>query len=253
MSLSFRFVLVCVVVQIAGVGGAAWEGAPATSGVATNMERVLVSMSGGRSSGTVQVERGGPGLDEQSEVSDRMLWREVSAGSHAAFREFFHRHLRAVWNHAYRLTGSADVAEDLASITFLTAWRKRAQVVLVHDSALPWLFTIAGNAARDERRSTARRDRLVRRMRSGVAVPDHAEAVASQMDDQDRGRRLAEAVGRLPAAQRRVVELCLLGELPQSEVAAVLGVTEMTVRSNLARARARLRTMVKRAGSDDCA
>jgi RNA polymerase sigma-70 factor (ECF subfamily) len=178
-------------------------------------------------------------------MSDGSLWEQVAGGSHGAFKVFFQRHLRRVWNHAYRLTGSWDAAEDLASLTFLTAWRKRAQVVLVRDSALPWLFTIVGNLARDEHRSAVRRDRLARRLHTVDSAPDHAESVAERLDDQLRGRRLVDALQRLPRAQRRIVELCIMGELPQSEAAAVLGIAETTVRSNLARARTRLRALAE--------
>lgn len=180
-----------------------------------------------------------------AEASDASLWDQVAAGSHAAFKVFFRRHLRMVWNHAYRLTGSWDAAEDLASLTFLTAWRKRTQVVLVRDSALPWLFTIVGYLARDEHRSAVRRDRLAKRLQAANPTPDHAESVVERLDDQGRGRRLVDAVQRLPRAQRRIVELCIMGELSQSEAAAVLGITETTVRSNLSRARTRLRALVE--------
>jgi RNA polymerase sigma-70 factor (ECF subfamily) len=49
------------------------------------------------------------------------------------------------------------------------------------------------------------------------------------------------AVARLPKAERRVVELCLLGDLSTSDAAEVLGVAESTVRAHVSRARARLR------------
>src|SRR4051812_19156116 len=86
---------------------------------------------------------------------DRALWDKASGGDEAAFSELFERHAEAVWNHAYRLTGSWSAAEDLTSNTFLTAWRRRADVTLIRDSALPWLYTVAGNAARDEYRGAS--------------------------------------------------------------------------------------------------
>nr|CTQ92247.1 sigma factor [Kibdelosporangium sp. MJ126-NF4] len=166
----------------------------------------------------------------------------MSAGSHAAFEVLFRRHLRAVWNYAYRLSGSADVAEDLTSNAFLTAWRKRKQVVLIRESAQPWLLTVVGNLARDEYKSARRRLRLIRRAPPPVPVPDHSESTVARLDDRQRYLETLSAIRRLPSAQRQAVELCLLGELPQAEAAEILGVSVGTVRSHISRARARLRT-----------
>ncbi|WP_410569193.1 RNA polymerase sigma factor [Amycolatopsis sp. cmx-4-61] len=178
-------------------------------------------------------------------VDDRDLWNRASEGDEAAFSELFERHAEAVWNHAYRLTGSWTAAEDLTSNTFLTAWRRRAEVTLVRDSALPWLYTVAGNAARDEHRGARRRLRLLRKMPDAPVVSDHAEAVAERLDGERRLREIVEAVRTLPKAQREVVELCLLGEVSAADAAALLSVAEVTVRAHLSRARARLRTLLE--------
>ncbi|WP_242583688.1 RNA polymerase sigma factor [Amycolatopsis sp. 195334CR] len=173
---------------------------------------------------------------------DTELWRRAALGDQDAFAELFERHVQAVWNHAYRLTGSWSVAEDLASATFLTAWRKRGEVTLVNESALPWLYTVAGNLARTEHRGSVRRLRLVRRAGPEPVADDHADAVVDRLAASDRVRELAAAVAALPRAQRRVVELCLLGELPVPDAAELLGLAEPSVRAHLSRARARLRT-----------
>ncbi|MFI5590772.1 RNA polymerase sigma factor [Amycolatopsis sp. NPDC051758] len=189
-------------------------------------------------------------MSSQTEVpveqaGDRELWDRAAGGDEGAFAELFERHAAAVWNHAYRLTGSWSGAEDLTSTTFLTAWRRRADVTLVRDSALPWLYTVAGNAARDEYRGARRRLRLLRKIHDPPVVSDHADAVAEQLDGEQRLRQVVEAVRTLPKAQREVVELCLLGELSIADAAALLTVAEVTVRSHLSRARARLRSLLE--------
>jgi DNA-directed RNA polymerase specialized sigma24 family protein len=45
------------------------------------------------------------------------------------------------------------VAEDLTSVVFLEAWRRRAEVELERDLALPWLLGVAMNVLRNRRRS----------------------------------------------------------------------------------------------------
>jgi RNA polymerase sigma-70 factor (ECF subfamily) len=150
-----------------------------------------------------------------------------------------------VWNHAYRLSGSRTGAEDLASATFLTAWRRRAEVTLVRDSALPWLYTVAANLARSEYRSATRFGRAVRRLEVVESVADHADAVAGRIDDDRRLRAVLAEVRRLPRAEREAVELCLLGELSTADAAELLGVAEASIRARISRARARLRTRME--------
>jgi RNA polymerase sigma-70 factor (ECF subfamily) len=178
-------------------------------------------------------------------VDDGELWQRAAAGDQGAFGELFERHVQAVWNHAYRLTGSWATAEDLTSNTFLVAWRKRAEMTLIRDSALPWLYTVAGNLARSEHRGARRRLRLLRRIPEPAHVADHAESVAERVDGEQRLREVIQAVRSLPKAQRQVVELCLLGDLPVADAAALLEVAEVTVRSHLSRARAQLRALLE--------
>jgi RNA polymerase sigma-70 factor (ECF subfamily) len=177
--------------------------------------------------------------------SDGELWRKAATGDEAAFVELFERHAESVWNHAYRLTGSRTGAEDLASATFLTAWRRRAEVTLVRDSALPWLYTVAANLARSEYRSATRFGRAVRRLEVVESVADHADAVAGRIDDDRRLRAVLVEVRRLPRAEREAVELCLLGELSTADAAELLGVAEASIRARISRARARLRTRME--------
>jgi RNA polymerase sigma-70 factor (ECF subfamily) len=174
--------------------------------------------------------------------TDGELWHDAANGAGSAFAELFERHVEAVWNHAYRLTGSWTRAEDLASATFLTAWRKRAEVTLVRDSALPWLFTVVANLARSEYRSATRFRRAAHRLAVPNSVADHADAVAHRIDDDRRLREVLDEVRRLPRAEREAVELCLLGDLSTADAAELLGVAEASVRSRISRARARLRT-----------
>ncbi|AUI57363.1 RNA polymerase sigma factor [Amycolatopsis sp. BJA-103] len=179
------------------------------------------------------------------QTGDRELWARAAGGDEGAFGELFERHAEALWNYTYRLTGSWSSAEDLASTTFLIAWRRRAEVTLVRDSALPWLYTVAANVARDEHRGARRRLRLLGKIPAQPAVSDHADSVAEKIDGQRRLGQVAEAVRSLPRSQRDVVELCLAAEVSIADAAELLGIAEVTVRAHLSRGRARLRTLLE--------
>ncbi|KOV89914.1 RNA polymerase sigma factor [Nocardia sp. NRRL S-836] len=173
---------------------------------------------------------------------DPRLWEQIAQGDHAAFTELFERHAEAVWNYAYRLTASWSQAEDLLSATFLTAWRTRGQARLVRDSALPWLYTVTANRARTEWRASRRALRLVGRL-APQHERDHADEVATRTDAQRRLATVVAAIAKLPPSEREIAQLCLLGEVSTADAAALLGIAESSVRSRVARTRARLRAL----------
>jgi RNA polymerase sigma factor (sigma-70 family) len=175
----------------------------------------------------------------QTEPTDQDLWAAVAAGDEAAFGILFDRHSHAVYNHAFRLCGSWSVAEDITQATFMTTWRKRGTVQLAYGTALPWLLVVAGNCARTEWRSARRLRALLGRI-PAEHDPDPADDVAGRLDDERAMGRVLAAVRRLPRAEREAVALCLWSGVGYPEAAAVLGVTEVAVRSRVSRARARL-------------
>jgi RNA polymerase sigma-70 factor, ECF subfamily len=181
--------------------------------------------------------------------SDAELWRQASLGEAAAFGVLFERHARAIYNYCFRRTGEWPLAEDLTSVVFLEAWRRRAAVTLAGDSALPWLYGVATNVVRNQRRAKRRYRAALQRVpreRPAEFVGD----VEGRLDDERVMRALLEAMAKLPRAQRDVIALCLWSELSYQEAAVALGVPVGTVRSRLARARAALAELEEARGHE---
>jgi RNA polymerase sigma-70 factor (ECF subfamily) len=152
----------------------------------------------------------------------------------------FDRHGEAVRAFCARRTGSTDAAEDLVSIVFLEAWRRRDDVGLVDSNALPWLYGIARRTMHHRWRTALRHRRALDRLASAPATPDHADEVAGRLDDERHLTRLRAALARLKPPDRDVLVLCVWQGLTYAEAAVALGVPVGTVRSRLSRARARL-------------
>ena len=165
----------------------------------------------------------------------------LASGTPEAFGELFDRHARAVYNHCFRLVADWSAAEDLTSIVFLIAWRRRHTVVLDGESVRPWLLGVATNAGRNETRTRRRYRAALDRLPSPPAEPDPADDVAGRVDDERRMRELRGSLAELTPAQQDVVTLCLWSGLTYEQAAVALDVPVGTVRSRLARARARLR------------
>ena len=89
------------------------------------------------------------------EPSDADLWGRSRAGDRDAFGALFERYATLIYNYCFRRVGSWSTAEDLLSVVFLEAWRRRDKE-LPPDKVLPWLYGIATNVVRNQRRSERR-------------------------------------------------------------------------------------------------
>jgi RNA polymerase sigma factor (sigma-70 family) len=177
-------------------------------------------------------------------TSDRELWRRATDGETEAFGVLFDRHAKAVYNFLFRRTGNWSEAEDLTSAVFLQAWRRRAEVVLDRESALPWLLRTADYTVRNEWRSKRRYRNSLPSFRLLVTdQPDHADDVSARLDDQREAKVLRQALRKLPKHEREVIELCSWAGLDQQAAAIALDIPVGTVKSRLSRARKRLRDL----------
>lgn len=180
------------------------------------------------------------------EPTDIELWDRAVGGERECFGVLFERHARRVYNHCFRRTASWADAEELTSAVFVEAWRRRREVRPVDDSALPWLLGVANNLVRNHRRSLGRHRDAVMRLPPPGAQPDPADGVADRLADEAQMARVLALVERLPTRDQEVLSLCAWSGLTYQEAAEALQVPVGTVRSRLARARARL---AERAGN----
>jgi len=170
------------------------------------------------------------------------LWfRAARERDGEAFSLLFARHANAVYTHCFRRTGSWSTAEDLTSVVFLEAWRKRRDVRLAGESVLPWLLAVANNATRNAERSLRRHRQLIARLPEAGSVPDIAEDVSKRADEEQAMRLILAALQDLGEPERDVLALVDWAGLSYAEAAAALGIPAGTVRSRLTRARQRLR------------
>ena len=173
------------------------------------------------------------------EPEDSTLWARSRAGDADAFGLLFERHAKAIYNYCFRRTGDWALAEDLLSVVFLEAWRRRKKK-LEPGKVLPWFYGIATNVLRNQRRSQRRYKAALRRMPRGEAESSFTDLSEERIDDE---RRLDEALARVKTLSRRerdVFVLCAWMDLSYEDAAQALGIRVGTVRSRLSRARARL-------------
>lgn len=172
-------------------------------------------------------------LMQQNEIT--ALVSLARDGDQGAFRELYQRHKAGIFTLAVRMTGDRAEAEDITQEVFIRAFRGLAGYR--GDSAFStWLYRIAVNCCQGRIRSGGNKK----------SVPlDRVEIGSDSMQLRaDLGRLLESAITRLPEGCREVFVLHDVQGMGHAEIAGILGCSEANARSQLWRARGRLREMV---------
>ncbi len=165
------------------------------------------------------------------------------AGNARAFGLLVDRHQRAVRGFLRRLSGVKADADDIAQEAFVRAFQQLGRFE-ARSSFRTFVCGIAYRVWQGHNRST-RRERLRDGAYSEASMIERPPAM-----DVDLYLSLRQAMDALPAEQRAALALCLGAEFSHAEAASVLGLPLGTVKSHVARGRARLRAVL---GDDDSA
>ena len=155
----------------------------------------------------------------------------------AFFERVVRLHERMVLGVAYRLLGRMEDAQDAAQEVFLRLFQKQSQI---EGDPKPWLYRVTVNVCNDWYRK-----RIV------VAQPDEQAADPSRdalttITLKERKRLLRDALETLGERERTAIVLRDIEGLSTQEVAKILGVEEVTVRSQISVARVKLAKYVRK-------
>ena len=169
--------------------------------------------------------------------SDPDLAHAAARGSEAAFAELVRRHQAKVRGMARRLAGSDSTGDDIAQVTFLTAWQKISTYAGGTFSA--WICTICWREFLQWRR----------RQKMEIEFDETAEIIPfdRSADQTEQRMDLTRALESLSEAQRVCVVLCVATGLSHTEAAEVTGWPLGTVKSHVQRGVALLRTRLENA------
>lgn len=152
------------------------------------------------------------------------------------FERIMRVHQRLVVSTAYRLLGRMDDARDAAQEVFL---RLLKHLDRIQGDPKPWLYRVTVNVCNDHLR------RRVIVKPPDAQQPDPSPDATHAIDLNDRKRLLMEALATLPARERAAVVLRDIEGLSTREVAAILEIEEVTVRSQISIARVKLAKYVR--------
>jgi RNA polymerase sigma-70 factor (ECF subfamily) len=155
-----------------------------------------------------------------------------------AFGDWLRPHLRPIGYLVARLAPLAD-RDDVVQDVLARAWVKRRTFDARRGTASAWLLAIAADQARKARRRIRLHAPLADAETGTGAVPSVAGQPTPGPVDLDNALR------RLSKRQRLAVECVYFVGLTVAETAALMRCADGTVKSTLADARARLRTLLE--------
>jgi RNA polymerase sigma-70 factor, ECF subfamily len=187
---------------------------------------------------------GGPAPASASRNEDLALVERCQRGELGAFEEVYRLHAGRLYSVAFRMLGNAADAEDMLQEIFLTAHRKLSS--FRGDSALgTWLYRLAVNLCLDHLRSRTGR---------ALQVTDSLDDEPGLSDVGSRGLAnqtvtkmdIERALAQLPEGCRTAFVLHDVEGLEHREVAEIMGIAEGTSKSQVHKARLRLRALLSR-------
>jgi RNA polymerase sigma-70 factor (ECF subfamily) len=148
-----------------------------------------------------------------------------------AFAALFADRSAPLYRYLSRVGGDAALAEDIVQECFVKLYRRGA----MPDNPPAWLVTVAHNLLRDDRRSGARRGRLLLHRKAEVPAGNEPAAADAAILTAERVAAVRHALERLPSRDRELLLLRHEG-YGYREIADVLQLTPGSIGTMLARA-----------------
>jgi RNA polymerase sigma-70 factor (ECF subfamily) len=167
---------------------------------------------------------------------DAALVAACRRGEQRAMEALYHQYKRRVFGLCHRIAGSGD-AEEVAQECFVRVFRGLPS--FRGDSALgTWIYRLAVNAALSHVARRGRRSEIGDDVLDGVAGPEDVRR------DPRLSERVEGAMSRLPAGYRAILVLHDIEGLSHEECAAILDCRVGTSKSQLHKARAKMRELL---------
>ncbi len=174
---------------------------------------------------------------QSKEIADEELMALYQNGSQTAFQSLYERHSGKVYGFLKKRISSEQKVHDIFQEVFLKIHRSKHQYKK-NFAVLPWIFTITKSVMIDELRKDKRK----------VVVSDFNLDLlpTSELTPQVAVRdQIHDIISTLPESQKAAMHLRYIEEKTFSEIAAVLGTSDMNVRKLVSRGIQRLKELIR--------
>ena len=185
----------------------------------------------------------------QEAETDIDLVLQCQQGNQQSFRQLYRRYCSRVRSTLYQLCGG-EALDDLVQEVFLRTWKGLPQLRQASQFST-WLYRICWNVASDQRRQFAQERSFNSKLqtdRDRLSSSDSKHSQAPDLMELHYQDIIQRGLQQLSFEHRAVLVLHDLEDVPQKEVAQILGIAVGTVKSRLFHARTSLRKYIQQQG-----
>lgn len=170
-------------------------------------------------------------IPEQNQIqTDEQLMILLQKGHESVFEVLFDRHAEKLIRYLDRYTKNTEDARDLCQEVFVRILES-AQRYNPQYRFTTWLYTIAGNMARNQLRDEKKRRELVVRPLQSNEPQD--AGLTHHIENDRIENRVQDILGSLNARERTFYELRFLQQMSIREMSKTMGIPEGTIKSGL--------------------
>ena len=178
-----------------------------------------------------------------------LLLRQTAEGNSTAFSRLYEFFSNKVYNTALLHLQNKEEAEEITQDVFVEIHRS-AKDFKGDAQVSTWIFRITVNKCLDRLRYRKRKKRFAfvlsifseqGAVRFDKPSFDHP---GLSLENKEKGKILMEAIGQLPEAQKNVIIMALIEDLPRQEIADIMQLSLKATESTLQRAKANLRQIL---------
>lgn len=175
---------------------------------------------------------------DQIKTQEATLWNALKQGNKIAFGHLYELHYKSLYDYGYRLMPDKVQVEDAIQDLFIQLWRKRQNLTEVQHVKF-YLF----RALRRDIARLSEKKRHFEHMNLDHFLFDEPRQYYFEQEEQERilTNKLKSMLQQLPERQLEVITLRFFENFNTEEVAAVMGISEKSVRNTLYKALTHLR------------
>jgi RNA polymerase sigma-70 factor (ECF subfamily) len=185
-------------------------------------------------------------VDSDSQAADEGQLIAQAHSSPEAFARLYRRHYDAVFRYCVHRLFDRQIAEDITSEVFLRVVENFGRFKGGEKQFRGWLYKVATNAVNNHLRKAARGNELLKY----AGEQNAGQNIDYESPSEEKLTLLREAVLSLRPRYQTIITLRFFENLKLTEIAEVLDSSDGTVRSQLARALAKLRKKINASGQE---
>ncbi len=172
------------------------------------------------------------------ELSDAIIISEIKKGNKEVFHAVFEHYYPTLIKFAYSYIADKDVCQDMVQEVFVALWDQRQRLEV--RSLKSYLMTAVKNKSLTHLRNLGIKDKHSVHVIEYFLNNETSEGV----EDSEIALQVKEALKDLPAEMKKIFQLKYVHDLTMNEIAEDLDISVSTVKTQLSRARKKLRNQI---------